>query len=302
MDAFQPELLQVSIDGIVQGLYSGLSYGMILVLTAAGLTLIFGLMGVVNFAHGELYALGAYVGFFLFGLTGSFALAIPAAVLGGFVIGALMEVTIIRPLYDREPLYQLAVTFGGAIVLIESIELAFGADSKPFSIPGYLSGTVTAGGYNFGIYRIFLIVAGAVLVTGLWLFLTRSRYGLIIRAAIFDTEMVESMGYNVNRAYTFIFALGAAYAAVAGVLIAPLFGLYPEMGAEIIILIFVVVVVGGLGSFKGVIAAGLLIGIAQSFSRIYAPAYAEAIPFLLMILVIVYRPEGLFGVKGVFTE
>lgn len=302
MDVLQPVLLQVSIDGIVQGLYSGLSYGMILVLTAAGLTLIFGLMGVVNFAHGELYAVGAYIGFFLFGLTGSFALAIPAAVLGGLCIGALMEVTIIRPLYDREPLYQLAVTFGAAIILIESIELAFGADSKPFSIPGYLSGTFPVAGYNFGIYRIFLIVAGSVLVTGLWLFLTRSRYGLIIRAAIFDTEMVESMGYNVNRAYTFIFALGAAYAAIAGVLIAPLFGLYPEMGAEIIILIFVVVVVGGLGSFKGVVAAGLLIGIAQSFSRIYAPAYAEAIPFLLMILIILYRPEGLFGVKGVFTE
>ncbi|THE63025.1 branched-chain amino acid ABC transporter permease [Salinadaptatus halalkaliphilus] len=295
-------LLQISVDGIVQGLYSGISFGMILVLTAAGLTLIFGLMGVVNFAHGELYAAGAYAGFVLFGVTGNFAVAVVAAVIAGFAIGAIMEVSIIRPLYDREPLYQLAVTFGAAIILIELIEVIIGPQSQPFPIPDLLSGSIAVAGYTFGTYRIFLIVAGGILVTALWLFLTKSKYGLIIRAAIFDTEMVESMGYDVNRAYTFIFGLGAAYAAIAGVLVAPLFGLFPEMGAEIIILIFVVVVVGGLGSFKGVIVAGLLIGIAQSFGQIYVPWAAEAIPFVLMVAVILYRPQGLFGVEGVFTE
>lgn len=295
-------VLQISLDNIVQGLYSGISFGMILVLSAAGLTLIFGLMGVVNFAHGELYAVGAYSGFVLFGITGNFAVAIVAAVIAGFVLGATMEVSIIRPLYDREPLYQLAVTFGAAIILVELIEALIGPQSQPFPIPGPLSGSIAVAGYSFGVYRIFLIVAGSVLVTALWLFLTKSTYGLIIRAAIFDTEMVESMGYDVSRAYTVIFGLGAAYAAIAGVLIAPLFGLFPEMGAEIIILVFVVVVIGGLGSFKGVIVAGLLIGIAQSFGRIYAPSTAEAIPFLLMIAVILYRPQGLFGVEGVFDE
>ncbi|WP_254538390.1 branched-chain amino acid ABC transporter permease [Halomarina litorea] len=294
--------LQSGLGAVIQGVYSGLSYGMILVMTAAGLSLVFGLMGVINFAHGELYAIGAYSGFVLFGITGSFPVAIVAAIIGGIAIGSVLEIGVIRPLYDRDPIYQLPATFGVAIVMIEGIKFVLGSDSKPFPIPNYLSGTFTVGSYSFGLYRLFLIVSGVILVGLLWVFLQRSKYGLIIRAAIFDTEMVQSMGYNVSRTYTFIFALGAAYAAIAGVLIAPLFGLFPGMGHQIIIITFIVVVVGGLGSFKGVIASGLLIGLAQSFGRIYVPSLSEALPFLLMIAIILYRPQGLFGVEGVFTE
>jgi branched-subunit amino acid ABC-type transport system permease component len=295
-------LLQIGIDSIIQGLYSGLSYGMILVLTAAGLSLIFGLMGVVNFAHGALYAVGAYAGFVALGIVPSFPLAILAAVVGGALVGGVMELSIIRPLYDRDPIYQLPVTFGAAIVLVEAIKFFIGSGNRQFPIPSYFSGTFQLAGYSFGLYRLFLIVMGALLVGGLWLFLVRTKYGLIVRAAIFDTEMVESMGYNVTRTYTLIFALGAVYAALAGVLIAPLFGLYPDMGTEIIIIAFIVVVVGGLGSFKGVVFSGILIGLVQQFGRIYIPVVAEALPFLLMIAIIVYSPKGLFGVEGVFTE
>lgn len=294
--------LQLGIDNIVQGLYAGLSYGMILVLISAGLSLIFGLMGVVNFAHGALYAVGAYAGFLTLGVTGSFPIAVLGAIVGGAVVGAVMELSIIRPLYDRNPIYQLPVTFGAAIVLVEAIKFFIGSGNRQFAIPEYLSGTIPVAGYSFGLYRLFLIVSGLALVGGLWLFLVRTKYGLIVRAAIFDTEMVESMGYDVSRTYTLIFALGAVYAALGGVLIAPLFGLFPDMGTKIIIIAFIVVVVGGLGSFKGVVFSGLLIGLVQQFGRIYVPTVAEALPFLLMVAIILYAPKGLFGVEGVFTD
>lgn len=295
-------VLQSNVVRLVQGLYAGVSFGMILVMTAMGLSLVFGLMGVVNFAHGNLYAAGAYVGFVAFGATQSFVVGMAAAVLGGAVIGSALEISVIRPIYDRDPVYQMPLTFGAAIVIIETIKFLLGGDSKPYPIPGPLSGTFTVAGMDFGLYRLFLIVAGIVLVGSLWFFLARTKYGLIIRAAISDTEMVESMGYNVLRTYTLLFALGSAYAAIAGILIAPIFGIFPQMGTEIIIIAFIVVVVGGLGSFKGAVVSGLLIGITISLGRVYVPNLAEALPFFIMIAVIAYRPMGLFGVEGVFTE
>jgi branched-subunit amino acid ABC-type transport system permease component len=292
----------VNIDGIVQGLYSGISFGMILVLIASGLTLIFGLIGVINFAHGEIYALGAYIGFFAFGITGNFLISLPAAALATAFVGGVMEVSIIRPLYERDPLYQLAVTFGAGIIIIEAVQVYFGSINKRFPVPEYLQGTVNIASYGFGFYRLFLIISGSILIAMLWWFISRSDFGLIIRAAIFDTEMVESMGYNLKRVYTLTFMLGSAYAAIAGVLVSPIFGVFPEMGAQILILTFVVVVAGGLGSFKGAVVTGLLIGIVQSFGRIYTPTFAEMIPFMMMILIILYRPEGLFGVQGIYSE
>ena len=298
-----PDLaLQLGIDRIVQGMYAGISFGMILVLTAMGLSLVFGLMGVVNFAHGNLYAAGAYSGFVAYGLSGNFFVALVGAAVGGAIIGAALELLVIRPVYDRDSVYQMPLTFGAAIVIIETLKVFLGSDSKPFPIPDLFSGTFGMLGYKFGLYRLFLVFAGIALVGSLWLFLQKTKYGLVIRAAIHDTEMVESMGYHVYRTYTLLFALGAVYAALAGVLIAPLFGLFPEMGTEIIILSFIVVVVGGLGSFKGVVVSGLLMGIVISMGRVYVPNVAEALPFLVMIAVIAYRPRGLFGVEGVHTE
>lgn len=293
-------LFSVSLGGLLNALYNGLSYSLILILASAGLSLVFGLMGVVNFAHGALYAIGAYSGFLTFGLTQSFFLAILGAVVGGVLAGVVLEISVIRPLYDREPVYQLPATFGAAIVIVEGIKWVIGPDSKPFAIPHVFSGTIPVGAQAFGLYRFFLIVAGAILIILLWLFLEKTKYGLIIRAAIFDTAMVESMGYNVSQIYTVIFALGAAYAAIAGVLISPLFGVYPDMGTEIVITAFIVVVVGGLGSFRGVVVGGLLVGFAQSLGRFYIPRLALAIPFLLMIAIILVRPAGIYGVKGVF--
>jgi branched-chain amino acid transport system permease protein len=257
-------------------------------------------MGVVNFAHGELYALGAYIGLSVQLATGNFLLAMAAAVIGLAVVGLLMEVTIIRPLYDRDPLYQIPVTFGAIIVLTELMRLIWGGSVQSFPIPDIVSGTVTFLSIDFSIYRTFILLLGGLFILLLWVFLRTTRYGIIIRAAIADTEAVESMGYNKSRIYSFLFALGAVYAAIAGVLISPLFGVSPGMGSEIIITVFIIVIVGGLGSFKGTIVSGMLIGIMLAFGRIYVPTVSEAIPFLLMAGVLLYRPRGLFGIEGVF--
>lgn len=287
-------------ETIIRTLFNGLSLGVILILISSGLTLVFGLMGVVNFAHGELYALGAYIGLSVQLLAGNFVLSMVAAALGLAVVGLVMEVTIIRPLYERDPLYQIPVTFGAIIVLTEFIRLIWGGSVQSFPIPGIVSGTVTFLSIDFSIYRIFILILGGFFIFLLWLFLRTTRYGIIIRAAIADTETVESMGYNKTRIYSFLFALGAVYAAIAGVLISPLFGVSPGMGSEIIITVFIIVIVGGLGSFKGTIVSGMLIGILLAFGRIYVPTVSEAIPFLLMSAVLLYRPRGLFGIEGVF--
>lgn len=287
-------------ETIIRALFNGLSLGVILILISSGLTLVFGLMGVVNFAHGELYALGAYIGLSVQLLTGNFVLSLAAAILGLAIVGLVMEITIIRPLYDRDPLYQIPVTFGAIIVLTELMRLIWGGSVQSFPIPEVVSGTVTLFAIDFSIYRIFILFLGGLFILLLWLFLRTTRYGIIIRAAIADTETVESMGYNKSRIYSFLFALGAVYAAIAGVLISPLFGVSPGMGSEIIITVFIIVIVGGLGSFKGTIVSGMLIGILLAFGRIYVPTVSEAIPFLLMAGVLLYRPRGLFGIEGVF--
>ncbi|WP_165874899.1 branched-chain amino acid ABC transporter permease [Natrarchaeobius oligotrophus] len=284
----------------IRALFNGVSYGMILVLMSIGLSLVFGLMGVANFAHGEFYALGAYMGFFAFGLTGNFIVAMLASVLAVAAVGGAIEATTIRPLYGRDPLIQIPATFGLAIVMVEVIRYVWGSTSHPFPVPELLSGTYLVGGMAFSTYRSFLIVAGTALTILMWLFLVRTQYGLVIRGAIFDKEMVESMGYRVSRAYTLLFGLGAAYAAIAGVLIAPLFGVFPGMGTQMILLAFIVVILGGMGSFKGPILAGLLIGVLFGFGQMFVGAWAEVVPYALMILVLVYRPRGLFGTKGVF--
>jgi branched-subunit amino acid ABC-type transport system permease component len=255
-------------------------------------------MNVVNFAHGALYTVGAYFGFSAFWATDSFLVAILAAVFGTAILGVVMEMTVIRPIYERDILYQIPVTFGAAIIIVQGIYFIWDGEPKQFPIPDTFSGTFSMLGTSLGVYRLFLIVVGTVLVAALLVFLNKTKYGMIVRAAITDTEMVESMGYNVALVYTFLFAIGAAYAGIGGILISPLFGLFPEMGTNIIIIAFIIVVVGGLGSVKGAITAGLLIGVLQSFGRLYVPTYAEVIPLVIMVGVLLVRPQGLFGARG----
>ena len=285
----------VNVSTILGIVLNGLAIGMLLLLVASGLSLIFGLMGVVNFAHGSLYMFGAYFGLVLFDRTGVFLLALlisPFLVAG---IGIVIEYLTLRPLYGRDPLYQILLTFGIALILDELVILIWGPNALSFSVPSWLGGLFNIGGAAFPAYRLFVIVLGAVVAIGLYLFLQQTRYGLVVRAGTTNRTMVEASGINVKRAFTIMFAVGAGMAAVGGVVAGPMLSVYPAMGLEMVIDAFVVVVIGGLGSFRGSVVGALLAGIVRSFGSYYVPAASSVIIFALMVAVLLIRPSGLFG-------
>jgi len=278
--------------------FNGLSRSMLLFVIAAGLSLIFGLMGVVNFAHGVMYALGGYVGVEVFGALGSFwtVLLVTPIVVG--VLGMAVELGLIRPLYGRDPIYGVLVTFGLAIVVEEGIFLVWGPGPQPFSPPGVLQGPIEILGTFYPRYRLFVIVFGVLVAVALWLFLQRTRIGMIVRAGNLDSEMVEAMGINVQRIFTGMFGVGVALAAMGGIVAGPVFGVYPTMGTSILIEAFIVVVIGGLGSIRGSFVGALIVGISQSVGSTYISQYVSILLFALMIVVLLFRPYGIYGQPG----
>src|SRR5437667_7397897 len=227
-------------------LLHGLVFGAALGLLALGLTVIFGLLGVMNFAHGELYMMGAYAGIGVIALTHSFWLALIAAPLIVGMIGAVTEMTTLRPLYRREPLYGLILTFGLALTFREAVRQLFGGDMRRVLPP--FTGSTPMLGMTYPNYRLFLLSMASVLLLAIWLFFTRTRAGILVRAAVQDAEMLDGLGVNVPRVFTLTFAGSAALAALAGLLLAPVFTVYPQMGVEMILLAFIVVILGGMGS------------------------------------------------------
>jgi branched-chain amino acid transport system permease protein len=272
--------------------------GGILVLMAVGLSLIFGLMTVVNFSHGALYMLGAYVAFTILGLTKSFWLSLILAPLVVGTLGLLIQRFLIRRLYGRSPDDPLLLTFGLSLVLVEAVKVVWGKVGLTVDPPRDLAGAVNLGFMNFPVYRLFVVAVTALVLVGLWLFLEKTNVGLIIRAGTRDALMVRALGIDLGRIWLLVFGLGIALAALAGVLAAPMRGVYAEMGVEIIIECFVVVVVGGMGSLLGAIVAGLLIGEIVSLTTFFAPKLAEIVVFLVMAVVLLVRPSGLFGESG----
>lgn len=278
---------------------NGISYGMILVLAALGLSLVFGLMGVLNFAHGALFVLGGYVGLATIvavgpGLLG-FVLALTVAPLVVGAVGAGLERTVFKPLYDTEPIYQLLLTFGLAVVLEEVIKLIWG--SSPPAVPArpaVFDGRLVLGSVGLPYYRVFIIVLGTAVVAATALFLSRTRYGLIVRAGVYDAEKTATLGLDVERAFTLVFAIGAAIAALGGVVYIYR-SLSPDLGSNIILQAFIVVIVGGLGSFRGSVLAGLLIGVVWQFTAVYTALPSGTVIFLVMLAVLLARPQGLFG-------
>jgi branched-subunit amino acid ABC-type transport system permease component len=268
---------------------------MLLLLVATGLSLIFGLMGVVNFAHGSLYMIGAYVALVVFNQVGVFLLALFVAPFASAAIGVIMEYTSLRKLYGRDPLYQILLTFGIALILDELVVLIWGPNAYNFDAPGWLAGTFQVVGTNFPRYRLFVIGLGIVVAIGVYLFLERTRYGLVVRAGTNNRTMVEATGINVKRAFTIMFAVGAAMAAIGGVAAGPMLSVHPGMGLEMVIQGFVVVVIGGLGSFRGSILAAILTGLVQAFGNFYVPSLSSILIFALMVAVLLVRPGGLLG-------
>jgi branched-subunit amino acid ABC-type transport system permease component len=287
-------LLAVLLPQLLHGLVFGAALGLL----ALGLTVIFGLLGVMNFAHGELFMLGAYAGLGVIGATGSFWLALLAAPLLVGVVAALTEVATLRPIYQREPLYGLILTFGLALVFREGVRQLWGGDMRRILPP--FPGSTPLLGMLYPDYRLFLLAASAVVLLAIWLFFTRTRAGIIVRAAVQDAEMLDGLGVNVRRVFTLTFAASGALAALAGLLLAPVFTVYPQMGVEMILLAFIVVILGGMGSLGGSVAAAFIIGVAQSLFSLWMNPQRVAIAiFGIMIIVLIVRPRGLYGREGV---
>lgn len=289
------DFLRFALDGLVSGtLY---------IIIALGLSIIFGMIGIVNFAHGILYALGAYLALTVsggalglpFGLT-----LIVAPILVG-LIAMMIEVAFLRRFYDLDPVLGLLFTFGLTLVGEEAIRMIWGPTGIPFGIPDFLSGSVDFG-FRYSIYRLFIVGVTIVAVAGLWLFFNKTPAGLIIRAGSRDGEMVRLLGISLKPVFTMVFGIGAALAALGGVLAAPLAGVQPAMGTDVLTIAFVVVVIGGLGSFWGPVGAGLLVGVVVTLTAAYAPVFSQASMFALMIAVLLVRPRGLFGQKWEMFE
>jgi branched-subunit amino acid ABC-type transport system permease component len=281
----------------------GVVFGAALGLLAMGLTVVFGLLGVMNFAHGEMLLWGAYLGYTILLITDNFWLALLLAPVGVAVIGGVMEVSTLRPLYKREPLHGLILTFGLAMALRELVRPIWGKDTltiKPNQMPDLAQGAVSILGLTYPTYRIMVFVFSVVVMLGLWLFFTRTRAGIIVRAAVQDSEMLDGLGVNVSWVFTFTFAASAALAAFAGVLLAQWYTVYPTMGVEMILVAFIVVILGGMGSIGGSVVAALLIGVVSSLLALkFNPQRASILVFAMMILVLIWRPRGLFGKEGV---
>jgi branched-chain amino acid transport system permease protein len=291
-------MLDVPLSVLAAQVFTGLVLGMIFVLLAIGLSLIFGLMTVVNFAHGSFYMLGAYFGFFLLGFTKSFWAALFLAPLMVGCLGLLIERFLIRRLYGRSPDDPLLLTFGLSLILIETVRLVWGKIGLTLAPPPLLSKAVNLGFMVFPTYRLFVLGATIVVLIGLWLFLERTNVGLIIRAGSRDALMVRALGIDLGRIWLLVFGIGSALAGLAGILAGPMRGVYAEMGVNVVIESFVVVVVGGMGSLVGAIVAGVLLGQVVGLTTFFAPKLTEISIFVVMAAVLLVRPSGLFGETG----
>jgi branched-chain amino acid transport system permease protein len=301
---------------IAEQVLNGLQFGIMLFLMAAGLTLIFGVMGLINLAHGSLYMVGAFAAAAVAGATGSFVLALAAAMAAAALAGALVELLVIRRLYDKDHLDQVLATFALILIFSEGTRWLFGSFPLFLQIPSYLSGPVSLpGGIEYPIYRLVLIIVGLVVAAGLGLMITRTRIGIQIRAGENDREMIAALGVDISKLYTLIFALGAALAGLAGALVGAIQSVQVGMGEPVLILAFVVIVIGGIGSIKGALVGALLVGLTDTLGGVFLPQFfglfmepsaassvgsslASMAIYILMGAVLIWRPTGLYGARA----
>lgn len=277
---------------------NGLALGAILALVALGLTIVFGLLGFVNFAHGALFMIGAYAGWIVYSGTNNFFLAIPAALVVTFIVGLVIERVLIRLYYQRPKEDQILVTYGLAIVLVEIVRAIFSGQTKLLTTPSWAAGIVQIGGIVYPQYRVAVMAIAAITLALIYLVLFRTRVGLIVRAGIDDAVIVNILGINVNRTFMLVFALGAAIAGLSGIVDAPLVAVNPDMGTDLLVQSFVVIVIGGVGSFFGAILGGIVAGEIISLTTAFAPDYSSVMLYVAMAIVLILRPKGLFGVEG----
>ncbi|HUB97544.1 MAG TPA: branched-chain amino acid ABC transporter permease [Stellaceae bacterium] len=273
---------------------NGISFGMLLFLLAAGLSLIYGLMKILNLTHGSFYLVGGYIGLSVVRLTGSFLLALIVAAAIIALVGAVIERFFLRR-FHLDELPQTLLTFGFLFVFADMCLWIWGGDPQMLSVPRPLAGSLSLGNYAYPYYRLFVIAVGLVIAGGLWWFQDHTRLGTMLRAGVDDAEIARAVGINVSLLFTLIFAAGAALAALGGVLAGPVLSLYPGGDFDTLILAFVVVIVGGLGSLRGALAGSLLVGILDNFGKSFFPQFALFTVFVPMAVILVARPRGLFG-------
>ena len=277
-------------------LLNGLQYGLLLFLVASGLTLVFGIMGIINLAHGSFYMVGAYLAWSLAGMTGNLATAILLAIPLTVVLGMALERLLFRHLYQRDHLYQVLLTYGLILVFAELRSLIWGDDVHGVAVPALLNASISlTENLSYPVYRLAISGVCLLLAAALYFLIQKTRLGMMIRAGASNRDMVQSLGIDIKLIYTLVFALGIALAAFAGMINAPLSSVFPNMGSSVLIICFVVVVIGGIGSVKGAMAASLMIGLAETFGTVLVPEVAGMIVYVLMAIVLVWRPQGLFG-------
>jgi branched-chain amino acid transport system permease protein len=284
------------VSNVLQQCFNGLVSGAFLALLALGLSVIFGMLGVVNFAHGAFYMLGAFGAYILLtdaGVNFWLALLIVPVLLG--VFGMILERLFIHRLTRLDPLYNFLLTFGVTLLLQDLVKREFGVASQPYPVPTALNRPLDLGLFSYPGYQVFVLAASVLVCVGVWYVLTRSRVGVVVRAATERPELTRALGINVGRWVTPVFGFGVALAGLAGVLAAPMRAVNPLMGADLIITVFAVVVIGGLGSIFGSVVAGFGIGVASALSNLYVPALSQTLVFILMAVVLLWRPAGLFG-------
>ncbi|HJS84720.1 MAG TPA: branched-chain amino acid ABC transporter permease [Acetobacteraceae bacterium] len=283
---------------LVSQAFNGLALGTLLALVSSGLTIILGTLGVLNFAHGALFMVGAYVLYVVAAYTGSFLAGLFAGAAFMLLAGVLLERGLIRWFYARPPEDQILVTFGAAIVLTEAVRAIFGPESQHVDVPGWGQGATQIGFLTYPTYRLELIGIVAALLGCLYVILYRTSIGLVVRAGIEDARMVGILGINVRRAFLLVFAIGVVAAGVAGMLYAPIVAVTPDMGQTFLVESFVVIVIGGLGSYPGAVLGGIIAGEIISITSAFNSAYSEVMLYAVMALLLVLRPQGLFGSEG----
>jgi branched-chain amino acid transport system permease protein len=300
----------------LEQLLNGVQFGIMLFLMAAGLTLIFGIMNVINLAHGSLYMIGAYGAALVAAQTGSFLLAVPAGLLAAAVAGLIIEFVVIRKLYDRDHLQQVLATFGLILFINEGTTMLFGRTPLFVGMPPFLAGSVEIiPGIPYPTYRIAIMVVGLLVALGLYLLVNKTRIGMLVRAGSTHREMVRALGVDIRLLYTVVFGLGALLAGLAGLMAGPLLAVQVGMGEQILILTFVVVVIGGLGSVRGAFYGALIVGVTDTLLRAFLPGMLKTVMnaseadalgaglssmgiYLVMALVLLIRPQGLFHAQG----
>lgn len=276
-------------------LLNSIQYGLLLFLLASGLTLIFGIMGVVNLAHGSFYMLGAYLAYALTGLFGSLTLAIIGGAVLAVAFGWVLEWLLFRHFYERDHLDQVLLTFGLIYIFEELRSILWGDDVHSVPIPDLLGASIPlTDNLSYPVYRLFISGVCIALAIGLYLLIAKTRLGMKIRAGAFNRDMAEALGVNIKLIHAIVFALGVGLAGVAGMIAAPIASVYPNMGSQVLIMCFVVVVIGGIGSVRGALIAALLVGLVDTFGKVLLPSMSGMLVYLLMAAVLLWKPEGLF--------